>query len=80
MINEISQTDRLSIILRASDKVTFSKNIAQALVGGRSRLERLVSEKKIRAPKSSKRKNGRWECNAADVLRYTIESKHHAPC
>ena len=80
MINEISKADRLGVILRASDKVTLSKNIAQKLVGGQRRLERLVAEKKIRAPKSSNRKNGRWECNAADVLRYTIESKHHAPC
>lgn len=67
-------TNRLDTILIVAEKVTFSKNIAQQFVGGRSRLEQLVAEKKIRAPKSSKRKNGRWECNAADVLRYTINT------
>lgn len=76
----INNTDRLQEILRVAENVTLSKNIAQQLVGGQRRLENLVAKKKIRAPKSSPRRNGRWECNAADVLRYTINPKQNAPC
>lgn len=68
------ETNRLNTILIVAEKITLSKHIAQQFVGGQRRLERLVAEKKIRAPKSSPRRNGRWECNAADVLRYTINT------
>lgn len=65
--------DKFHTILRAAANVTFSKNTAEVFVGGRSRLERLVAENKIRAEKSTNKQNGRWLCNAADVLRYTID-------
>lgn len=38
--------DRLQQIMKASEKVTFSKNQSAVLVGGRRRLERLTAEKK----------------------------------
>lgn len=67
------QLDRYYTILRAAQNIVLSKNTAQVLVGGQRRLERLVAENKIRAEKSTDKQNGRWLCNASDVLRYTIE-------
>lgn len=64
--------DRLQEIMKAAEKVTFSKNQATILVGGRRRLERLATEKKIAYIKTTNKKNGRWECKGSDVLRYTI--------
>lgn len=69
----VQKFDRYHTILRAARDVTFSKNISQKLVGGQRRLERLVAEGKIRAPKSTDKQNGRWLCNAEDVLRYTVD-------
>lgn len=67
--------DRLQQILRAAEKVTLSKNQASILVGGRRRLERLTTEKKIAYVKTTEKKNGRWECKGSDVLRYTIDAE-----
>lgn len=64
--------DRFQVVLKVAKGIMFSKNTAQAFVGGRSRLETLVAEKKIRAEKTTDKQNGRWECNASDVLRYAI--------
>ena len=58
-----------NILLAMSDK-TFSKQEAASIVGGRARLVRLVESGEIRADKKSSRQNGRWYCNAADVLRH----------
>ncbi|WP_229126139.1 hypothetical protein [Bacteroides cellulosilyticus] len=57
--------------------MTLSKNQAQILVGGQRRLERLVSTGMIRARKTTDKQNGRWECNGADVVRYTIDPDKH---
>lgn len=38
--------DRLQEIMMAAESVTFSKNQASVLVGGRRRLERLAAEKR----------------------------------
>ena len=69
--------DRLQQIFAAAEKVPLSKNQASIFVGGRSRLERLAAEKKIRYVKTSDKPNGRWDCNGADVLRY---AKNQEPC
>lgn len=58
-----------NIMLAMSDK-TFCKTDAANIVGGRARLKRLVESGEIRAVKTSRRQNGRWYCNAADVLRH----------
>lgn len=71
-IKIIGEVDRFNVVLQIAANVTFSKNTAEIFVGGRSRLERLVAENKIRAEKSTNKQNGRWLCNAADVLRYAI--------
>ena len=70
--------DRLHEIMKAAEKVTFSKNQATILVGGRRRLERLATEKKIAYVKTTDKKNGRWECNGSDVLRFTVDKEGQA--
>ena len=69
--------DRYQTVLRAAQYMTLSKNQAQILVGGQRRLERLVSTGMIRARKTTDKQNGRWECNGADVVRYTIDPDKH---
>lgn len=65
--------DRLSAIYAATKGITFSKNTASAIVGGRRKLEKLVGERKIRATKQGIRQTGKWLCNAADVLRNAVD-------
>lgn len=64
MLNE----EVLKIVL--NDK-TFSQRESEKIVGGRGRLFRLVGNGSIRAEKKpSDRQNGRWFCNAYDVIKY----------
>lgn len=64
MINE----DVLKIVL--NDK-TFSQREAEDIVGSRSRLFDLVGKGAIRAEKKDvNRQNGRWYCNAYDVIKH----------
>ncbi|KAA3994723.1 hypothetical protein K0F82_12845 [Bacteroides ovatus] len=63
MINE----EVLKIVL--NDK-TFGQREAADIVGGRGRLFRLVDSGDIRAEKKpTNRQNGRWYCNAYDVIK-----------
>lgn len=61
---------QLENILLVSEDLTFCKSEASFIVGGPGRLEKLVSEGKIRAEKRTNAQNGKWWCNAADVFRY----------
>ena len=62
---------RLQTILRLMNDRTFGKRMSEQIVGGRARLEQLIVEGKIRADKvNSSAQNGKWQCNASDVLRY----------
>jgi len=64
MLNE----DVLRIVL--NDK-TFGQREAASIVGGRGRLFRLVGSGEIRAEKKpADRQNGRWYCNAFDVIKH----------
>lgn len=64
MLNE----DVLKIVL--NDK-TFSQREAEKIVGSRGRLFDLVGKGAIRAEKKpANRQNGRWYCNAYDVLKH----------
>lgn len=66
MLNE----EILKIVL--NDK-TFGQREAAAIVGGRGRLFRLVGSGEIRAEKRpSDRQNGRWYCNAWDVIKHAM--------
>ena len=62
---------RLETIYRVMNSETFGLRKAEKIVGGRTRLLRLIEEGKIRAKKTNgQAQNGKWFCNAGDVLRY----------
>jgi hypothetical protein len=65
-----TQAIQLENILLAMANKSFCKTTAADIVGGRTRLVRLVESGDIRAIKTSKQQNGRWYCNASDVLRH----------
>ena len=54
------------------DRETFGQRKAASMVGGLGRLLKLIEEGKIRSDKPSNKQNGKWFCNAADVLRYVV--------
>lgn len=67
----ITDSEKLLTIMRVMNNKTFGLRFSERIVGGRSRLERLITAGKIRAKKGNdKVQNGKWEVNAADVLRY----------
>ena len=67
--NEIQE--KFGVIMRVMNNKSFGLRCSEQIVGGRSRLERLITEGKIRAQKGNESaQNGKWQCNAADVLRY----------
>ena len=68
-----TMAEQLNEIFAATKEITFSKNTASIIVGGRRRLEKLVGERKIRATKQDERQIGKWLCNASDVLRSAID-------
>jgi hypothetical protein len=62
---------KLETIYRVMNSETFGLRKAEKIVGGRTRLLRLREEGKIRAEKTNgQAQNGKWFCNAGDVLRY----------
>ena len=61
----------LNTILRVMNGETFGLRTSERIVGGRSRLMQLITDGKIRAEKvNGMAQNGKWQCNAGDVLRY----------
>lgn len=65
------ESEILDTILRVMNDKTFGFRYSEKIVGGRARLERLIIEGKVRAEKgNSQAQNGKWLCNASDVLRY----------
>lgn len=63
MVNE----DVLKIVL--NDK-TFGRDTAADIVGGLSRLIDLIGKGLIRAEKRTNKQNGKWFCNAWDVIKW----------
>lgn len=58
-------------IMRVMNGKYFGLRFSERIVGSRVRLDRLIGEGRIRAYKGNKKvQNGKWRCNAADVLRY----------
>lgn len=49
---------------------TFGRDEAADIVGGLSNLKKLIEKGKIRAEKRTQKQNGKWFCNAYDVLKY----------
>lgn len=71
MENRITDSEKLLTIMRVMNNKTFGLRFSEKIVGGRSRLERLIIDGKIRAEKGNdEAQNGKWLINAADVLRY----------
>ena len=64
---ELINEDVLKIVL--NDK-TFGQRTAASIVGGRGRLFDLVGKGLIRTEKKSNTQNGKWFCNAWDVIKY----------
>lgn len=72
----IKETDaqRLATIYRVMNDKTFGFRAAEKIVGGRARLQHLIVTGKIRATKGNQQaQNGKWLCNASDVLRNAHE-------
>ena len=61
MLNE----EALKIVL---NNKTFGRDQAADIVGGMSRLKSLVGSGRIRAEKRTNKQNGKWFCNAYDVI------------
>lgn len=67
-----NQDYRLEMIPLMLNKhgIVFSKTMAAKLVGGHAKLGKLIERGKIRVEKKSLGKqNGKWYCNAGDVIR-----------
>lgn len=62
---------KLDAIYHVMNDKVFGYRVAASIVGGRARLDRLIMEGRIRADKPCQKQNGKWMCNAADVLRHT---------
>lgn len=62
---------KLDVIFRIMNGEVFGLRQSERIVGGHARLMRLIEDGKIRAEKTNcDAKNGKWMCNAGDVLRY----------
>lgn len=67
----MSDSEKLLNIMRVMNDKSFGYRYSEKIVGGRARLERLITSGLIRAEKGNKSaQNGKWLCNASDVLRY----------
>ncbi|MDD3040147.1 hypothetical protein [Bacteroides sp.] len=73
--NEIL-ADEINRIYSATKVITFSKNMAAEIVGGRRRLEDLVGHGKIEVDKPTAHQHGKWRCKADDVLRYAYSEEY----
>lgn len=71
MMYVATDTERLETIYRVMNSETFGLRVSERIVGGHTRLMRLITEGRIRAEKvNGSAQNGKWQCNASDVLHY----------
>lgn len=62
---------KLDVIYRIMNGEVFGLRQSERIVGGHARLMRLIEEGKVRAEKvNGQAQNGKWMCNAGDVLRF----------
>lgn len=59
----------LENILAVMSNEYFCKDLSAKIVGSTKKLERLIAEGKIEAKKPTNSQNGKWFCNASQVLR-----------
>lgn len=60
----------LENILNIMSNFTFGKKDSMHIVGGEKRLKDLIAAGEIEATKPSETQNGKWFCNAAQVLKH----------
>lgn len=60
----------LENILAVMANEYFSKDLSAKIVGGVKKLENLIAAGKIEAHKPNNVQNGKWFCNAAQVLQH----------
>ena len=71
LIKELNLAEiQLENIFLVMERFNFCKDMAATIVGGPRKLEQLIASGKITAEKSSNAQNGKWKCNAAQVLRH----------
>lgn len=58
----------LENILAATSGMVFSQKTAVKIVGGKGKLLALIADGKIDCTKDNGSQNGKWFCNAAQVL------------
>ena len=63
-----TQSAMLQNILLAFEGRTFSKELAAHIVGGNTKLERLIAADKVQAEKPCFKQNGKWFVCAPQVL------------
>ena len=70
-ITEVNASEiLLENILNIMSDFTFGKRDAMHIVGGEKKLTDLIAAGKIEASKPSLSRNGKWFCNASQVLRH----------
>lgn len=71
-VGDESFTDSILLdnIMRLMSDQTFGKDLSAYIVGGEKKLLRLIEAGKIDCIKPCNRQNGKWYCNAAQVLRH----------
>lgn len=71
---QVTEVDSKAIllenILNIMSDFTFGKKDAMHIVGGEKKLTDLIAAGEIEASKPCVTKNGKWFCNAAQVLRH----------
>lgn len=60
--------NKFKSVLIQVDGMTLSWTVAQHLVGGKKRLQRLMAEDKVRYEKSLSAANTKWQFNAVDIF------------
>lgn len=60
----------LENIMLVMNEIEFSQSLASKIVGGKTKLMRLIREGKIDVSVRGNTSNAKWNCNAAQVLRY----------
>ena len=65
---------KLADVLFIMEMKLSVKRKSASLVGGLGRLIKLIEEGKIRSDKPTNKQNGKWFCNAADVLKFAISN------
>lgn len=70
-ITEVNTSEiLLENILNIMADFTFGKKESMHIVGGEKKLTDLIAAGKIEAIKPTQTQNGKWFCNAAQVLRH----------